>query len=88
MHGGILKSSICTCTHAVLRVAGCLRLGLARRATRSPFVAAAAFEVELTGACCADVGLVGRALVAGRGGASIGTAARIVCAFESNKAYS
>ena len=84
--GGGWKDSICTCTHAILRVARCLCLGLARRAIRGPCVAAAAVEVELAGACCADVGIVGCTRLAGRRGASISAAARIVCALGSDKA--
>ena len=84
--GGGWKDSICTCTHAVLRVARCLCLGLARRAIRGPCGAAAAVEVELAGACCADVGIVGCTRVVGRSGASIGAAARIGCALGSDEA--
>ena len=84
------NGAICTCTHAVLRVAGGLCLSLARRASRSPFIAAAAVnfasEVEIASACCAGVGIVGCARVASRSGTSIGAAARIVCALGSDDA--
>jgi len=74
-HMLVLRTEYC-CTHSVLRVAGCLRLGLARRAI-GPCVAAAAIEVEIALACRADVGFVGCTRLTGRTRASIGAAARI-----------
>ena len=84
--GGSKKNPICTCTHAVVCVAGCSCLGLARRTTRRPCDAVAAVEVKIADACCAVVGIVGRARIAGRSGTSIGAAASICCAFESDTA--